>query len=62
MFLFAKNKRYGWSYLLCMYSDVEYNLIAFMQFAGVCPQGNRQIDFTVETFDVIIPVMIECQV
>ena len=38
--------------------DVEYNLIAFMQFAGVCPQGNRQIDFTVETFDVIIPVMI----
>ena len=61
MFLFAKKKdTTGHTFFVS--TDVEYNLIAFMQFAGVCPQGNRQIDFTVETFDVIIPVMIECQV
>lgn len=61
MFLFAKIKdTTGHTFFVS--TDVEYNLIAFMQFACVCPQGNRQIDFTVETFDVIIPVMIECQV
>jgi len=42
--------------------DVEHNLVPLAQGIGVCPQGDRQVDFAVKTLDVIVPVVVEGEV